>query len=203
MYKNTFYKNALIFFTALCVILSVVLTAGCNGNNADGKDGGNNAYVLSALKKTVNVDEEYQLEVVGVTDEKVVWSVDDKKVASVSENGLVTGLTEGNTKVWARVNGKRLSCEITVKIKLVEYVEIRLPNEVDDTITLLVGNSYTFAPELVGTDENAQIFLVSDSDCVTVNGYTVTAVATVENAKLTFTCSLSGVVPVVVYVTVA
>lgn len=199
MYNLTF-KKVLVLFISLCLVLSVGLTAGCNKNEPD--DDSPKTYVLSALKKTINVDEEYQLEVVGATNEKISWSVDDKKVASVSENGLVKGLTEGNTKVWARVNGKQLSCEIVVKIKLVDYVEISLPNEVDDTITLLVGNSYTFAPELIGTDENAQIILTTDSSSLTVDGYTITAVSKVENAKLTFTCNLDGVSPVVFYVTV-
>ncbi len=199
MYNLTF-KKVLVLFISLYLVLSVGLTAGCNKNEPD--DDSPKTYVLSALKKTINVDEEYQLEVVGATNEKISWGVDDKKVASVSENGLVKGLTEGNTKVWARVNGKQLSCEIVVKIKLVDYVEISLPNEVDDTITLLVGNSYTFAPELIGTDENAQIILTTDSSSLTVDGYTITAVSKVENAKLTFTCNLDGVSPVVFYVTV-
>ena len=208
MFKNMNLKKIFVLLTAVLMLFTMTFAVGCNKNN-ENKDNGDGdkpqteaTYALSALKKTINIDQEYQLEVVGVTDETVTWIVYDKTVASVTDNGLVKGLKEGSTKVLARVGDKELVCEIIVQIKLVEYAEICLPNESDYNVNLRVGDTYVFVPELKGVTENAQITLTSDSASVTVNGYSITAVSAVENAKITFSCSLSGVAPLVVYVTV-
>ena len=208
MFKNMNLKRIFVVLTAVLMLLTMFFTVGCQKNKDENKDDGGDkpttevTYALSALKKTITIDEEYQLEVVGVTDETVKWIVDDKKVATVTENGLVKGIKVGATKVRARVGDKELVCEIAVQIKLVNYVTIELPNESDTNITLMVGGTYTFAPIIKGTEESAQITLTSDSANVTVNGYTITAVSAVENAKITISCSLSGVAPLVVFVTV-
>ena len=209
MFKNMNLKRVFVLLTAVLMLLTMCFAVGCKKNNNEKEDNGGGdkpttevTYVLSALKKTITIDEEYQLEVVGVTDETVTWIVDNKLVATVTDNGLVKGIKVGTTKVRARVGEQELVCEISVQIKLVNYVEIVLPNESDLNVELNVGRTYTFVPELKGTEESAQITLTSDSASVTVSGYTITAVSAVENAKITFSCSLSGVAPLVVYVTV-
>lgn len=202
MYKNVFIKKVLIILMVASLLLTVGFSFGCNKDNDGKKEKPSSIYALSALQKTITIDEEYQLEVIGAKGESITWSVDDKRVASISENGLVKGVLEGSTKVYARVNGQVLSCEIIVKIKLVDYIEITLPNEADNQITLAVGGSYTFVPELTGGYESSQIVLTSNSASITINGFTITAVSKVENARLTFSCNLSGVEPLVVYVTV-
>ena len=201
MYKNMFMKKVLVLLTALCLLLSVCCAFGCNDGDG-GETPPSTTYVLSAYKKTIAIDEEYQLEVMDAEGKTITWSVDDRRVATVSENGLVQGITEGTTKVYARIDEQVLSCEITVKVSLFDFVEITLPNELENQITIEVLGSYTFAPVLVGAQESAQIYLTSDSASVTVEGFTITGVSAVANAKLTFTCSLSGVAPLVVYVTV-
>ena len=201
MYKNMFVKRVLVLLTAVCLLLSVCCALGCNDGDG-GETPPSTTYVLSAYKKTIAIDEEYQLEVLDSEGKTIVWSVDDRRVATVDQNGLVQGVKEGTTKVYARIDEQVLSCEITVKVSLIGFVEITLPNELGNQITIEVLGNYTFAPVLEGTQENAQIYLTSDSTCVSVDGFTITGVSKVENAKLTFTCSLSGVAPLVVYVTV-
>ena len=199
MCKKIGFTRILALSLAVCLIFFV----GC-GNAGDGgkTDGTATGYLLNAFRKSISVDEEYQLEVLNAGDAAIVWSADDKKVVSVDGNGLVVGLKEGQTKVRARIGEQVLICEIKVEIKLSEYVEIILPKEVDDTLTLSVGSSYTFSPELSGSDEQARIVLTSDSESVRVDGYTVTAVSQVNNAVLTFSCDLIGVEPLTVYVKV-
>ena len=203
MRKKIGLTRILAFSLAFCLIFSVGCGKGDSGTGDGGKtDGTETVYLLNAYRKSISVDEEYQLEVINAGGAAIVWSADDKKVVSVDGNGLVIGLTEGQTKVRAKVGEQVLICEIKVKIKLSEYVEIVLPKEVKGSITLSVGSSYTFSPELSGSDENARIVLTSDSESVRVDGYTVTAVSQVNNAVLTFSCDLIGVEPLTVYVTV-
>lgn len=48
------------------------------------------------------------------TKGKVTWSSKNPKIASVDENGVVTGKKAGSTIIYAKVYGKRLKCKIRV-----------------------------------------------------------------------------------------
>jgi len=58
----------------------------------------------STLKATVN----------GSTTSKVTWTTSNKSIATVTTNGIVKGLTAGNAKITAKVNGKAVNCTVTV-----------------------------------------------------------------------------------------
>ena len=181
------------------------MSTGCNEKNQNNQGGeqSSQVYILSALKKTIAVDGEYQLSVVDLPKgTNVTWSVNDTKVASVTENGLVKGLKVGKTKVIARVGNQVLECEITVQVMLEEYLEIVFPNEPDNQISLERGGSYTFAPELSNGDKNVQYTITSSSSSILVSGLKITAISAVSNATITITCNLSDVAPVVFTVTV-
>lgn len=51
------------------------------------------------------------------TKKKVKWSTSNKKIAKVTKKGKVTGVKKGTCKVYAKVNGKKLSCKVIVKEK--------------------------------------------------------------------------------------
>ena len=50
-------------------------------------------------------------------DKTVTWSSADEKVASVDENGNVTGVAPGTTTITATVNGQSATCKVTVEEK--------------------------------------------------------------------------------------
>lgn len=69
-------------------------------------------------KKNLNllVYSTYQLKIRNKkTTTKVKWSSDDKKIAKVSENGVVTAKKVGTTKITAKVSNKKFVCKVTVK----------------------------------------------------------------------------------------
>lgn len=49
------------------------------------------------------------------TKKKATWSTTKKKVATVTKNGKVTALSAGTTTITALVDGKKLTCKVTVK----------------------------------------------------------------------------------------
>lgn len=71
---------------------------------------------LNKTKITVNVygKKTYQLKVKG-TSKKVTWKSSNKKVATVSKNGKVTGKKKGTAVITAKVSGKSYKCKVTVK----------------------------------------------------------------------------------------
>ncbi len=72
------------------------------------------AASISAKKKTIAVGTKYRLKVNG-TKKTVKWSSSNKKVATVSQKGLVKGIAKGKATISAKVGNKTYKCRITVK----------------------------------------------------------------------------------------
>jgi len=75
------------------------------------------AAKLSKTKATIYNGKTLQLKVTGTT-KSVRWSSSNKKVAKVSQKGLVTALKVGSATITATVGGKKLTCKVTVKSPL-------------------------------------------------------------------------------------
>lgn len=69
---------------------------------------------LSATQIKLKVGKSKKIKVYGATS-SVKWSSKKKKVATVSNTGVVTAVKKGKTTVTAKVNGKILKCKVTVK----------------------------------------------------------------------------------------
>ena len=73
------------------------------------------SIVLDATLAELDVWETLQLQATTAnTTEKVSWSSSDDSVATVSESGLVTAVSEGSVTITARVAGKEATCSVTV-----------------------------------------------------------------------------------------
>lgn len=71
---------------------------------------------LNQTKVTVTVGKSVTLKVKN-TKKKVKWSTSNKKVATVSKKGKVTGKKAGKATITAKVGGKKYTCKVTVKKK--------------------------------------------------------------------------------------
>jgi hypothetical protein len=76
------------------------------------------AIKLNVTKATITVGKSTTLSVKGTT-KKAKWSSSDKKVATVTKNGKVTGVAAGTATITATVDGKKYNCKVTVKEKVV------------------------------------------------------------------------------------
>ena len=75
---------------------------------------------VSLDKSTAQIEEEETVSLKATVDTedpdvKVEWSSDDTSVASVDENGTVTGMRLGTATVTATVGDKSATCQVTVK----------------------------------------------------------------------------------------
>jgi uncharacterized protein YjdB len=68
---------------------------------------------LNQSKITLYAGRTYTLKVNGTKD-KVKWTSADKKVATVSDAGRVTGVKKGSTIITAAVGSKTYTCKVTV-----------------------------------------------------------------------------------------
>ena len=71
---------------------------------------------LSATKKTVTAGTSFALKLNG-TKRTVKWYTGNKKIATVSQKGVVKTLKAGTVKITAKVGGKSYVCTVTVKAK--------------------------------------------------------------------------------------
>ena len=130
------------------------------------RDGKKKTWKMTVKKNAVK-----SVSITGITDEMMVgdtlqlqaaaspadaaqsftWKSNNKKVATVDENGKVTALKAGKVKITATArdgSGKKATCALTVKKKSAD-----VPAALDVTLESHEGNTYTFAMTVPGLKE--------------------------------------------------
>ena len=149
---------------------------------------------LTAIAKNVNGQT--------LSGRSVFWSTSTPSVASVTTNGLVTGISAGNAVIVASIEGRQASASVTVRAASVASVQVTpspASTIVGQTVTLTAktldatGNILT--GRIVGwTSSNTAIATVNASGVVTgVASGTATITASSEGVSGTTALTVSGV----------
>lgn len=135
--KKTIFAILLNVALVLCCVLG--LTACANKDN--GKP-----FVLEINEKDVSITEFFDVSLTTnyEGDKTIEWSVENQEIISV-DDGVVSALSQGVSKVFAKVNGKTAETQITVLPFDEELLVIRL-----DTyeVSMEIGDSHTVIPTL-------------------------------------------------------
>lgn len=83
----------------------------------------NAAVKLNKTNITLEVQKKYTLKVSG-TKNRISWSSSNKKVASVSSNGVVKGIKKGTCTITAKYGTKKLVCKVTVKNRKIDWAKM-------------------------------------------------------------------------------
>ncbi len=102
----------------------------------------------------------------------VFWSIRDEEIATVSDDGVITALSEGETICYAEFAGERVMCLVKViSPQATPMLSVSLPYE-DNTVTLYVGDALLINSIVKLGDavvENAQLeYAISQTDVVSV-----------------------------------
>ncbi len=116
----------------------------------------NAAVKLNTTKKTIEVGQSVTLKVTGTT-QKVTWKSSNKKVATVTQKGKVTGKQEGKATISAKVGKKTLKCKITVKAKEGMRPEFK---ESMDNFEACVNEVYDLVNEWMENPYDIELLLV-------------------------------------------
>ena len=129
----------------------------------------------------------------------VSWQSDDETVATVSSNGMVTGLKEGTVIITATCGNVSAICAVTVKPIPASNIEITSGN-----VTLTMGNCTTLTakvspenttyPDISWSSSDANIATITDEGKVTAVSIG-TAIITAKCDNVSATCTVT-VIPV-------
>lgn len=136
------------------------------------------------------------------TDQSIKWSSSKKSVATVSDQGMVTAIAEGQTTIKAQAGGKTSVCVVTVRKEIIAVTSITLDK---NSLSLVKGESETLTATVnpSGATHTNVSWSSSDSNVASVDSKgKVKAVAsgnatiTAQVDGITATCTVTVTVPV-------
>lgn len=132
----------------LCVIIALMCLLcffSCGKGKEDSSlssEGKNGTIAFVQNEVTISIGESVQLEV--ETTKKnvfIFWSIRDENLATVSDDGVITALAEGQTICYAEFAGERVMCLVKiVSPQAMPLLSISVPYE-GESVTLYVGDS--------------------------------------------------------------
>ena len=157
------------------VIISVIVAmcifafAACDGGESGEK---NPAYTYTLTDTSVTLNEGQTKQIsVNVTPSKEIspeFTSDNPEVAVVSESGLIRAVGEGNTTVKASVDGKTLTCSVTVKAYVLNFTGLGIIK--GDTRQLTVTHGGESVASVTYSSDKTEVATVTDNGLVTAVG---------------------------------
>lgn len=155
-----------IIILTVCVLVCAIGCVACK-----------NTGEMALNKKAITLTQEktFQLELENSND-NVVWTSQDENVATVDENGKVTAINVGRTKIFATIGEESYYCIVTVneyQPDSVLFIDLGI-----ESITVRESESYTLSPVLKQGDTKLQPdsfdYFVSDTSVCVVNSGKIT-----------------------------
>lgn len=140
-------KTLAVFLSALILMLGMVSLWASPVSAAQ-------SVGLNRTSVTLEVGQSASLKLNGTSGGTITWSMSNKKVAKYSK-GKVTGVSEGTAYIYAKYNGKKYKCKVTVVAPQNDVVNVKKGGSV---------NVYLY------TDINGIMIECSDSGICSVSG---------------------------------
>lgn len=150
---------------------------------------------ISMKSINLNVDSSTILKVTGGTG-AIKWSTSNNSIATVNSSGKVTGKKAGTTTVTATVNGKVLSCKVTVERKSESSTKLYMVTDkasakVGQTVQLEVSTNSDST--IRWSSSNSSIATVTTSGLVTARSVgTATITATQDGVSVSCVVTVSA-----------
>ncbi len=180
-------KKLLALFTSLLVVCVLGFTVACSA-----------PITVTISQETLTIQEytEETLTATASNDGEITWTSSDETIATVDENGKVTGVAIGTATITANHGGSKAECEVTVIANASPIVAHANIGGVEvDSFTMVKGDVDTISARLKQGAYQHQVTFTFDSDndsviTVTPQG-AVTAVG-VGEANLSYSTTFKG-----------
>lgn len=184
----------------VAMLLGVCCFTACGGktqessnNSSEVKQENTIEFVNNEI--TLQIGESMQLEVVtSKPNVYVFWSVRDASVASISDDGVVTAIAEGQTICYAEFAGKSAMCLVKVVSKGVEPVLSISASYAENSVMMYKGETLSMSITVKLGDtvvENAQVeYAVASNIASVTNG--ILSADEVGETTITVTAKYNG-----------
>ena len=154
-------KSSLLIVLSVLLIVSIIGLCACTKEKKDPEK----KLSVSPASVTIEVDATQQL-TVNLGDEKAEdagFESSDVSVATVTANGLVTGVAKGNCSITVTAGSQSVSVSVTVKEKSV-VAEDALNITVPSDASVYIGNTLTMRPSAKNGSETVTATYTFESE---------------------------------------
>lgn len=158
--------------TASTTIYTTTTTANTSTSTVSFTKTTQQAY-LSKNRTTLYKGMPIQLYVYNADNEEYQWKTTNEKIASVSQNGLITANSTGTCRVYTTVRGKVLVCNVTVKDGICGDVDISGKISLIDAVWLgkYISGSIKFNQASINNADCYQDGIITGDDIVALLAY--------------------------------
>jgi hypothetical protein len=156
--KHTFkvmLANALV---ALMIVLSVMVVPPTVAKAASNP-------ALTKTSRNILVGKKYDLNIKNkVKLSSYVWTTSNKKIATVTQSGVVTGVNKGTATITCKVTTPKKTLVLTCKVTIIEAAKrVKITNKVSE---LTVGQTYDLNRMLIPSSSNDKITWTSSDTTI-------------------------------------
>ena len=198
-----------IIYCLLAMLFTVFCFSACGGNDKPESSDSGEQPAVAFVENEINLAIGETVKADVVTSKKnvfVFFSVRDKDVATISADGTITGVGEGQTICWAEFGGEKAVCIIKVAGKVtMPMLSVVVPYEAN-SITMYANETLNLKASVKLGDnvvDNAQVtYKASAGDVISVENGVITA-KSAGSATVTVTANYEDQSAfIMVYVTV-
>jgi uncharacterized protein YjdB/LmbE family N-acetylglucosaminyl deacetylase len=133
------------------------------------------------------------------SNEAIVWSSSNENIATVDENGYVTGIAPGKVTITAETDSSKLKCKQKIVVRDNKVTSIKLSDKKKvvgigktELLTATVKPTYVTNKKLVWTSSDSKVATVDQNGKVTGKkaGYAVITVAWKDNSQIKTQCQV-------------
>lgn len=191
---RTVFKRLLKAGCVTAALLSVTLLSACDLiGSFISSDKTEDKVTISRETAVIEVGEELALAAVSSEGRAIYWTSSDEEIATVEE-GVVTGVSAGETTVTASDGKKLASCEITVipaAAVTISHEEATIAEGVSLTLTAVSAQG----GEITWSSSDEEIATVEDGVVTGVKAGTATITADDGNATATCEITVIAIIP--------
>lgn len=164
----------------LFICMSLIILSGCNISNQSTNSTSNNGTLIriNNVKTEIEINEEIQIiyDIFPDESQSVDFTSSNSSVASIDNNGVVRGISEGSTTITVSLRNSMISDSIVINVvnKIIGISQIEITNKIDSlyqdetyqlSCTILPSNAIakelfysSSIPSIASIDSNGKIF---------------------------------------------